>query len=146
MKRPLLSSDLLLLKWPVLLLVICVVASVLWCGGALKFRKSSLLAIQAARANREQMSAQVQQVKDEETNIRSHLDRYRQLQTSGVIGDEERLKLVEALGRIRDRHKLYAIQFDVGPQALVSLQEGEAESAGPSFSLRSSRIQIDLSL
>jgi len=146
MKRPLLSSDLLLLKWPVLLLVICVVASVLWCGGALKFRKSSLLAIQAARANREQMSAQVQQVKDEETNIRSHLDRYRQLQASGVIGDEERLKLVEALGRIRDRHKLYAIQFDVGPQALVSLQEGEAESAGPSFSLRSSRIQIDLSL
>jgi hypothetical protein len=146
MKRPLLSSDLLLLKWPVLLLVICVVASVLWCGGAFKFKKDSLLAVQAVQANLELMSAQVQQVADEETNIRSHIDRYRQLQTSGLIGDEERLKLVEALGRIRARHKLYAIQFDVGPQSMVSLQEGEAESAGPSFSLRSSRIQIDLSL
>ena len=146
MKSPFSSQDLLLLKWPVLLLVICVVASGLFFGGALKFKERAVHAMQAAQANREQVGARVQQIEDEEKIILNHIDRYRHLQKSGVIGEEERLELVEVLGRIRARHKLYAIQFDVGPQAVVLLQEGETEGAGSSFSLRASRIQLDLPL
>ncbi len=146
MKRPFWSQDLLLLKWPVLLLVICVVASALWCGGAFKFKERAARAMQAAQANRKQMGARVQQIEDEEKIIRSYIARYRHLQTSGVIGAEERLELVEAIGRIRARHKLYAVHFDVGPQAVVPLQKGEPEGAGSSFSLRASRIQLDLPL
>lgn len=146
MKRPFLSPDLLLLKWPSLLLAICVVASVILWVGVLRFRENSTLAMQAALANRGQMDTLIRQIKDEEKNIRAYSDRYRQLQTSGVIGDEDRLELVEVLGRIRAHHNLYPIQFDIEQQAVLPLQEAESEDAGPSLSLRASRIQIALAL
>lgn len=146
MRRPFLSPDLLLLKWPVLLLVGSVVVSVLWWGGAYKFREDSVLAMQAAQANRAQMDALIEQIKDEEKIIRSYSDRYRHLLASGVIGDEDRLELVEALGRIRGRHNLYPIQFDIGQQVVLPLQESEPENGEPSLSLRASRIEIVLSL
>ncbi|MBU0662970.1 MAG: hypothetical protein KJ990_00350 [Proteobacteria bacterium] len=146
MKRPFLSPDLLLLKWPVLLMVVSVVVSVLWWGGAYKFRENSTLAMQAALANWGQMDTLIRQTKDEEKTIHVYSDRYRHLQTSGVIGDEDRLELVEALGRIRAHHNLYPIQFDIEQQSVLPLQEGESEDAGPSLSLRVSRIQIALAL
>ncbi|MDD3815007.1 MAG: hypothetical protein PHZ02_10210 [Desulfocapsaceae bacterium] len=146
MRRPFLPPDLLLLKWPVLLLTTCVVASVIFWVGALRFRENSILAMQAAQAHRAQMDAMIQQIKDEGENIRSYSDRYHQLLASGVIGDEDRLELVELLGRIRSRYNLFPIQFDIEQQATLPLQEGESEDAGPSLSLRASRIQIALSL
>ncbi|MDO8946891.1 MAG: hypothetical protein Q7U88_06985 [Desulfocapsaceae bacterium] len=146
MRRPFLSPDLLLLKWPVLLLTTCVVASVILWFGALRFRENSTLSMQTALADRAQMDTMIQQVKDEEKNIHSYSDRYRHLQASGVIGDEDRLELVEALARIRSRYNLFPIQFDIEQQAVLPLQEGEPENTGPSLSLRASRIQIALPL
>ena len=146
MKRLFLSPDMLLLKWPILLLAICVVASVILWVGALRFRESSTLAMQVAQANRGQMDTLIRQIQDVEKAIRTYSDRYHHLQTSGVIGDEDRLELVEALGRIRVRHNLYPIHFDIEQQAIIPLQKGEPENAGPSLSLRASRIHIALPL
>lgn len=146
MKRPFLSQDMLLLKWPLLLMVSSVMVSVLWWGGAYKFREDSVFAMQAAQAKRAQLETVTRQVEEEEKTIRSHSGRYRQLQTSGVIGEEERLELVEALGRIRVRYNLYPLEFDIGQQTVIPLQEGEPENGEPSLSLRASRIQIALPL
>lgn len=146
MKSSFWSQDMLLLKWPVMLLVICIAASAVWCGSAYKFREMATLATQAAQANREQAAESVRKIEEEAATIRSHMDQYRDLQTRGIIGNEERLQLVEALGRIRERHKLYSIQFDIAQQAVMPLREGEPEDAGPWLSLRSSQIRIVLSL
>lgn len=146
MKRAFWSQDMLLLKWPVLLLVICAVASVVWCGSAFKFREMAILATQAAQANREQMAGAVLKIEEEAKAIRTYRDRYDQLQTRGVIGEEERLQLVEALGRFRERHKLYAVQFEMDKQVEIPLKEGEPEDAGPWLSLRSSQIRIGMPL
>ncbi len=146
MKRPFLSPDLLLLKWPSLLLATCVVVSVILWVGVLRFRENSTLAMQAAQANRGQMDTLIQQIKDEGKTIHVYSDRYRHLQASGLIGDEDRLELVEALGRIRAHRNLYPLQFDIGQQVMLPLQEGESENAGPPLALRASRIQIVLPL
>jgi len=136
----------LLLKWPVLLLVICVAAGAFGYVGARKFHESGRLAMQAAQVEHEQSEALLRLTREEEKMIRNSRDKYRQLQTTGVIGDERRLELVEALGHIRARHKLYPLQFDIGRQASIQLQEESAENAGASLSLRSSLIQIVLPL
>ena len=146
MKRPFLSSDMLLLKWPVLLLIICVVAGAIWYGAARKFQEISLSDMQAAQVEREQSQARLHLIEEEEKIIRHYNDRYRQLQTSGVIGDETRLELVEAVGHIRARHKLYPLQFDIGRQAVVPLPAGAEEDEGASPSLRASQIRIVLPL
>lgn len=146
MKRFFWSQDMSLLKWPVLLLVICVLASAVWCGSAFRFRERAALATRAAQANREQMAESVRKIEEEAATIRSHMDQYRDLQTRGIIGDEERLQVVEAVGRFRIRHRLYPIHFDMAQQVVIPLQADEPEDVGPWLSLRSSQIRITLSL
>jgi uncharacterized membrane protein YtjA (UPF0391 family) len=145
-KKSFLSADMLLLKWPVLLLIICLIASAVWYGGVSKFQKIGLAAMQAAQIERDNGETALRAIEEEEKTIRNYSERYRQLQTSGVIGDETRLELVEALGHIRARHKLYPLQFDIGQQVAIPLKKGSPESAGPYLSLRSSQIEITLPL
>lgn len=142
MKPSFWSQDMLLLKWPALLLALCLVAGGVWYGGVRKFRQDTTFALRAAQSNREQMATQLRQLEEEEESIRGHINRYRQLQASGVIGDEERLKLVEVLAQIRVRYGLYPLQFDIGQQVVIPLREGGA--AG--MTLRSSRIKLTLPL
>jgi hypothetical protein len=145
-KSSFLSEDMLILKWPVLLLVICLIASAVWYGGVSKFQKIALSAMQAAQVERDNGEATLRAIEEEEKIVRNYSERYRQLQTSGVIGDETRLELVEALGHIRERHKLYPLQFDIGQQVVIPLKTGAPENVGAYLSLRSSRIQIALPL
>ena len=145
-KYSFLSGDMLLLKWPALLLFICLIASAVWYGGVSKFQKIGLAAMQAAQAERENSETALRAIEAEGKTILSYSDRYCQLQASGVIGDETRLELVEALGHIRARHKLYPLQFDIGQQAVIPLEEGAPENAEAYLSLRSSPIQIVLPL
>jgi hypothetical protein len=102
--------------------------------------------MQVAQSNREEKAAQIRKIKEEAETIRQYVDQYQKLQTSGVIGDEDRLELVEALGRIRSHHHLYALGFDIGKQVVIPLQESDPKTVASPLSLRSSRIQITLPL
>ncbi|HDR46355.1 MAG TPA: hypothetical protein ENN94_01490 [Geoalkalibacter subterraneus] len=153
-----------MLKRPILLLIICILVSGIWVGGVRKFQAAAFHAMNAVQVSRGEMESKLRQLEDELRAIRSHMDRYRQLQASGVIGDEGRLELVEALGRIRARYNLYALQFDIGQQAVLPLPDNpgqgwpgvadggddaestEEEGAGPLLSLHYSRIVISLPL
>jgi hypothetical protein len=140
-------QDMLLLKWPVLLLVISLLAIAVWCVGVFQFRQSNQKALQAAQANRIRMQTSVQQIKDEAKTVRSFSDRYRKLAVDGIISDEDRLELVETVGRIRTRHNLYPVQLDIEQQAMLPLgQDGGPENSGNGVSLRASRIQIGMPL
>ena len=137
----------LLLKWPLLVLVIVVLASAVWCGSLYQFRQSNLRALQTAQTHRIQIETSVRQIKDETKTIHSFVDRYQKLATDGVISVEDRLELVETIGRIRARHNLYPVQLDIGQQVMVPLsQNGGQENSGNGMSLRVSRIQITIPL
>jgi hypothetical protein len=136
-----------LLKWPVLLLVVTILLSAVWCGGVYRFRENKIRELQAAQANRIQKETSVQQIKEEEKTVRNFIDHYQSLVTEGVIGDEDRLELVEMVGRIRARHNLYPVQLDIEQQAFLPLgPDGEQNSSGKGASLRASRIQISIPL
>lgn len=141
------NQDMVLLKWPVLWLATGIVVSAVWCGGAFQFRENSDRALQAARATRTQMEASVRRIQAEEQTVRSFIDRYRELATDGVINDEDRLGLVETVGRLRARHKLYPVQLDIEQQAIFPLAGvGGLENPGDAISLRASRIQVSVPL
>lgn len=140
-------QDRILLKWPVLLLVLGILVSAVWCGGVYQFRESNNRALQVARTNRIQMETSVRQIEDEAKTVRGFIDRYRKLTTDGLINDEDRLELVETVGRIRAKHKLYPVQIDIEQQAILPLgQDGGQENSGNGISLRASRIQISMPL
>ena len=140
------NQDMLLLKWPVLFLVIAILASAVWCGGAYQFRQSNHMTLQTTRANRIQLETSVRQIEDETKTIHSFIDRFQKLATDGVISVEDRLELVETIGRIRARHNLYPVQLDIGQQVQVPLVQEGGEDTGKSLSLRVSRIQITIPL
>lgn len=140
-------QDLLLLKWPVLLLVITLAVSAAWCGGTYLFKKNSLSTLQSARANRVRIAASIRQIEDEEKTVRSFIDRYRKLSIEGVISDEDRLELVESINGIRARHALYPVQLDIEQQATYRLgQHGDLGTPGIGISFRVSRIRLSMPL
>ena len=140
-------QDLLLLKWPVLLLVITLLVSAAWCGGTYLFKRNSLSALQSARANRVRMAASIRQIEDEEKTIRSFIDRYRKLTMDGVISDEDRLELVESINSIRARHALYPVQLDIEQQATLPLGQNFGQgNPGTGISCRVSRIRFSMPL
>jgi|GEM_PF-680417 len=140
-------QDMLLLQWPILLLVIAFLASAVWCGGAYLFKENTHRALQTARTNRVRMTASVRQIEDEEKTVRSFIDRYRQLATEGVISDEDRLELVEAVNSIRARHALYPVQLDIEQQAMLPLGQNVGQgNPGNSISYRVSRIRLTMPL
>ena len=93
------------------------------------------------------MTASVRQIEDEEKTVRSFIDRYRQLATEGVISDEDRLELVEAVNSIRARHALYPVQLDIEQQAMLPLGQNVGQgNPGNSISYRVSRIRLTMPL
>lgn len=141
------NQDMLLLKWPVLLLGLGTLVSAAWCFGAFQFRESSNGALQAALANRTQMETSVRRIEDEEKTVRGYIDRYQKLAEDGVICDEDRLGLVENIGRLRARYKLYPVHLDIERQAMLPLApDGGEEPPGTGISLRVSRVLISIPL
>lgn len=141
------QEDMLLLKWPTLWLVVALLAGAIWYGGAYRFKEEKNRAFQVARANRLEVMDLVRQIEEEAGTVRDYVDRYRQLQEERVIGEEDRLELVETVGRIRARHLLYPLQLDIEPQATLPLgQSGGRDNPGEGMSLRASRIVMNIPL
>jgi hypothetical protein len=137
--------DMFLLKWPILVLIFAVLASAIWCGSLYRFGKINQKALQTARANQIQTETSVRQIEEQMQTINSFIDRYRKLAADGVINVEDRLELVETIGRIRARYNLYPVQLDIEQQATVPLNQ-DGEDSGNATSLKVSRIQISIPL
>ena len=141
------QEDLLLLKWPALWLVVALLAGAIWYGGSYRFGEENNRLLRVARANRMQAIAAVRQIEEEAGIVRDFCDRYRQLQDERVIGDEDRLELVESVGRIRARYSLYPMQLDIEQQATLPLgQAGGSGNPGESVVIRASRVVIGIPL
>lgn len=73
-----------------------------------------------AVANRQAVQLKLARATDEEREIRETLADYRKLLDRGVIGDEQRLEWVEAIGRIKNTRKLFEIKYSIQPQRSLS--------------------------
>lgn len=141
------KNDILLLKWPITWLVVVLFAGAIWYGGAYWFKEEKNQAAQAAKAKRIEMIASIRQLEEEARTVIDYKDRFHRLQEEKMVGEEDRLQLVETVGRIRDRHFLYPMQLDIEPRAELPLrQSGGLENPGEGISLRVSRIVLEIPL
>lgn len=140
------SGDLLLLKWPVILLIVCLVAGSALVGGIFWLRQRLQQAVHADQESRGQLTASIRRLEDEADVVRGHSERFGRVLASGFVGEEKRLELVETLEAVRERYKLYPLQVDIGHQFEFSLKEGGPEDAGDWLALRYSRLQVRVPL
>jgi hypothetical protein len=85
----------------------------------------------------------LRQASQEGRDIRRYRARYETLLERGLIGEERRLDWIDAVGRVKDRRKLFEIDYEISAQQPVAAEglmpQGELD-------LRSSRMKVDLPL
>jgi hypothetical protein len=101
-------------------------------------------AARAAQTERDEYERRLQQVSEEEKEIRAKSTLFAELQTRGIIGDEQRLDWVELLKEIRDAQRLIEMHYEIAPQK--SLEAGAAGTSTGGFSFQSSSMLLRLKL
>jgi hypothetical protein len=145
-------KDWTLLRMPATKLAVALACGAFFAAGPFYFRSSQHSALQAARTEREMRATDLRQVKDEKQTIGHHINQYRKIEADGLIGEEKRLALLEAINQTRERYRLYPVQIEIEPRrpALGDRQEQGDESApansATGIDLMSSRIKITLPL
>ncbi|MCB1932852.1 MAG: hypothetical protein KDI45_10320 [Candidatus Accumulibacter sp.] len=91
-------------------------------------------------AQRQEADGKLQQVRDEESEVKQKSIVFKQLQERGIIGDEQRLDWVELLKEIRDKHRLIDLHYEISPQRLLD------GNSGDSFSFFASAMKVQLKL
>ena len=95
--------------------------------------------------HRAKLAAQerVAKATEEEREIRENLTQFERLVSWGIVGEEKRLDWVESIARIRERRKLFKINYDIEAQKTLDYP-GVMPAAGLEF--MSSRLKVDMPL
>jgi hypothetical protein len=145
-------QDWALLRTPATLLAVALLCGGIFATSLFYFRGSRHASLQAARTDRETRATDLRQVEDEKQTIEHHIHQYRKILSDGLMGEENRLALIEAINQTRQRYRLYPVQIEIEPQrpVLGDRQEQANESvsadSGIGTRLMASRIKISLPL
>lgn len=95
---------------------------------------------QRARSDLARAANQYRSASDDKAVYEQYASRFRELETSGVIGTEHRLSWVEALQAANKRLKLPTLRYEVSPRTMVALENAPFDPAR--FSLHRSEMLL----
>ena len=107
-----------------LLLPLAAAAAMLACGGALIWSaedalKRAQMDAAAAQAERQQNSARLARIAEEEREVKEKLAVYQRLKALNIIGEERRLEWADAVSRIKANRELLDLRYRVERQRLL---------------------------
>jgi hypothetical protein len=108
-----------------------------------RYLASAKSARDAAKLARHQAQSRVEQVAEEEREIRQNLVHYQKMVERGMVGQENRLDLIDAIARIKKDRKLFEIKYNIEPQK--PLDYPGIVPAGP-MDFVASRMKLDMLL
>lgn len=120
-KLPFEKQDLALLRFPSIVFVVSVILASIVYFGSDSLNQGATFDLSQAQARYEQALTSVREIAEEEETIIRYIDRYREIEAEGSIGEEDRLALIEKIGEHRTRFNLYPIQVDIGEQGALPL-------------------------
>jgi hypothetical protein len=137
------NEDLKVLRTPLIILaaVITVVAGAGWYTHTLVIQSKAAL----VRQNNDLQSAKtrMRQSGDEKETIVKYVDRYRELETIGFAGEEQRINWLDALRNANAAAGLFGIGYQIGTQHSYPYA---AELDPGAISLQESIMELDMSL
>jgi len=141
------AGDMQLLRKPAIIFALSAMFSVLLWYGTAYVREQALAAVTVAQGIYEQTSTSVTQIAQEEETIIRYIGRYREMMTEGVVGDPDRLVLLEEVGTLRERLKLYSLAVSMSEQVATRLEYDPYDSVpGEPVDLLSTALTIGLPL
>jgi len=140
------KQDLLLLKWPAVFL-----ALVLTLGGggyttAWLVTKQIRQNLFAAEESRQEVENRIHEIEQAKETTSHYLDRYRELKKTGVIGEEDRLKLLTVFDELRRHYDLYPLKIEIEPQQTIQPNLEQSEETQEGAVIRVSPVLVNLDL
>lgn len=137
------QADLPYIKWSLLTFILTLTIG----GGAVlssqKYAKDAQKAKLSAQQQVTDARAKVSAARDDQANMATYTKEYSAIQRREIIGDEQRLNLIEALEALRKRNRVLDFKYTIAPQ-----QPYKPLTAvnGGNFDLKYSpmKLQIDL--
>jgi hypothetical protein len=110
------QEDLPHIKWSLITFL-----SILLIGGAAVFiaQKSTASALKDKNAAQQQLNdarSKLNAARDDQSNMAEYTKEYSLIQRRGLIGDEQRLSLIEGLDTLRKRNKVLDFKYAITPQ------------------------------
>jgi hypothetical protein len=130
------QGDLELLRGALLFLSAALVVSAVWWVGSWQYRSmvegeedSARRSLNAARAQLENARAQQKYFNDNQIT-------YGELKTRGLFGEEKRLDWIETIKKLRDRHQIFTIDYDIAAQLPLGSEAGNVAAFSSKIDLQ----------
>jgi hypothetical protein len=136
-------ADLRKLRVPIVVAAVLTAVGVGCVAAAEHYLGESRKALQAAKSQREQAQKRVEQVAEEEREIRANLSLYARMEKRGLTNPENRLDLIDSIARIKNDRRLFDMRYSIEPQRAVDYA-GVKPAGGMDFV--TSRMKLDMFL
>jgi hypothetical protein len=141
------QDDLRWLRGPVTMVVIVLAISIGTYVAASYYRNGEQRLEFNATTNLDLISVQVQDIEQEEQAVVNSIGVYNSMVANRVMGEEDRVGLLEEITQIRERYLLFPINVSIGEQDRLLLEYPEnVDFPDDQITLRSSPVQVRFSL
>lgn len=141
MKFP--KEDFPLIRTAVILLALSVVLGAASIAGSVYLKNRMQSDLTKDRKNLTEARSKLERVREEEQQIRLYHAQYQELVKQGIIGEENRLSLIENIARIKEERKLFEFGYQIAAQQPV---QTDATLAQGEFSLHGSAMKFNLAV
>lgn len=134
-------SALQLLKWPLLSLVLGLVVSVLFVAGSFAYLRQERANEKISLRNLAEAQTRIGNANKEIQDLIASIDAYKRMRERGLFSEPSRLLWVERVASLKERHRLTALDYELGPRAAVLLPES---ASFPSIEILGSPVQMTI--
>ena len=135
------KSSVTLLGWPIAASLLALAVAAVFILGSLYYldvqKRSDALSKRGLQAAQQRVANANQEADD----LRTSVDVFKQLTAQGVFNTESRLDWIELFKRLKIKHRLIALGYELAPQRQLQLPGGRVF---PSIDLLGSRIKLKL--
>ncbi len=140
-------EDVRWLRWPLTLLAVVIVSSVGLYVSASAFRNDMQRQEFNALSDLDLLNGQVDEIEQAEQVIVNNIGLYNSMVANGIMAEEDRVSMLEAITQIRERYYLFPINVTIGEQDRLLLEYPESVAfPDDQITLRSSQVQVRYSL
>ncbi|MCG8412729.1 MAG: hypothetical protein MI746_00785 [Pseudomonadales bacterium] len=140
-------EDVRWLRWPLSLLAVVIVASISLYISASIFRNDMQRQEFNALSDLDLLNGQVDEIEQAEQVIVNNIGLYNSMVANGIMAEEDRVNMLEAITQIRERYYLFPINVSIGEQDRLLLEYPESVAfPDDQITLRNSQVQVRYSL
>lgn len=119
-------SALRLLKWPLLALVLGILASGLFVAGSIFVLRQAEADEKISQRSFRDAQARIGNANKEIQDLLASVDTYKRMRDRGLFSEPSRLLWIERIAALKERHRLVELEYELGPRTNAPLPNGES--------------------